>query len=49
MNPPALEARDLRFTYPDGTPALRGLTFRVEDGEAVGVVGGNGAGKQAGA
>lgn len=45
MNPPAIEARDLRFTYPDGTPALRGLGFRVEDGEAVGVVGGNGAGK----
>ena len=45
MDPPALEATDLHFTYPDGTPALRGLSFRIEAGEAVGLVGGNGAGK----
>jgi cobalt/nickel transport system ATP-binding protein len=40
-----VEVRDLSFAYPDGTEALRGLSFRAEHGEAVAVVGGNGAGK----
>lgn len=40
-----LEIRDLSYTYPDGTEALRGLSFRLEHGEAVGLVGANGAGK----
>jgi len=40
-----LEVRDLSYTYPDGTEALKGLSFRLEHGEAVGVVGANGAGK----
>jgi cobalt/nickel transport system ATP-binding protein len=40
-----LEIRDLYYTYPDGTEALKGLSFRLEHGEAVGVVGANGAGK----
>jgi cobalt/nickel transport system ATP-binding protein len=40
-----LEVHNLCFTYPDGTEALRGLSFRLEHGEAVGVVGANGAGK----
>ena len=40
-----LEIRDLCYAYPDGTEALRGLSFRLEHGEAVGVVGANGAGK----
>lgn len=40
-----IETRDLAYVYPDGTPALRGVTMRVQHGEAVGVVGANGAGK----
>lgn len=40
-----VEVRDLWFAYPDGTQALRGVTFRVPHGEAVALVGANGAGK----
>ncbi len=41
----ALEIRNLRFRYPDGTEALRGISFAVMEGERVGLVGPNGAGK----
>ncbi len=40
-----VEAKDLYYTYPDGTPALKGISFRFTHGESVGIVGENGAGK----
>jgi energy-coupling factor transport system ATP-binding protein len=40
-----LAARDLRYTYADGTQALAGVTLDVRAGEYVAVVGQNGAGK----
>jgi len=40
-----VEATDLEYAYPDGTPALRGVSFRIEHGESMGIVGANGAGK----
>jgi cobalt/nickel transport system ATP-binding protein len=45
MTAPAVEVRGLRFSYPDGTPALRGVGFSVAAGECVGLIGPNGAGK----
>jgi cobalt/nickel transport system ATP-binding protein len=40
-----VEVRDLRFAYPDGNEALKGVSFRITHGESVAMVGANGAGK----
>jgi cobalt/nickel transport system ATP-binding protein len=42
---PAVEVRDLDFSYPDGRQALSGISMRVEPRERVALLGPNGAGK----
>ena len=40
-----IEFRDVHFAYPDGTQALKGLSFAAKPGETVAIVGASGAGK----
>ncbi len=40
-----VEVKDLYYSYPDGTNAINGISFRITHGESVAIVGANGAGK----
>ncbi len=40
-----LEARDIRYRYPRGMEAIRGISFHIRKGEKIALVGPNGAGK----
>ncbi|MFQ5966689.1 MAG: energy-coupling factor ABC transporter ATP-binding protein [Acidimicrobiia bacterium] len=45
MTDAVIEVSGLRFTYPDGRKALRGVDLRIERGQCVALLGPNGAGK----
>lgn len=40
-----IDCKEAFFTYPDGKNAIKGISFRINHGESVGIVGANGAGK----
>lgn len=40
-----LETKDLTYSYPDGTEAIKGVNFKLNEGDMVSLLGHNGAGK----
>ena len=45
MNNKVIEIKNLSYSYPDGTSALKNITIDILEGESIGLVGPNGAGK----
>jgi len=45
MNENIIEVRDLNYTYPDGTHALKDVNIKIKRGQTTAILGGNGAGK----
>jgi cobalt/nickel transport system ATP-binding protein len=45
MNRTILQTQDLHFQYPDRTPALTGISLKLDRGRTTAVLGSNGAGK----
>jgi cobalt/nickel transport system ATP-binding protein len=40
-----IDCKEVCYSYPDGKKALNGISFNIQHGESVGIVGANGAGK----
>jgi len=45
VSSPAVQVQALHYSYPDGQAALRGVSFAIQSGETIGLIGSNGAGK----
>ena len=42
---PIISIKNLHFTYPDGTVALKGVNLTIQEGDSIALVGKNGSGK----
>lgn len=42
---PIIETKDLWFAYDEGTPVVRGISFKIEQGDFVAIIGQNGSAK----